>query len=476
MRCFATLLPHLHSRSFSHYFLPSLYALFILDCAIVSSIKIVYSRLLAYTMDTISGFLPFQYRHYHKVDVGRLQVDAPDPPRYLIRVHSTYSQGCMTDDSFVSAAESWAQQNDLAPPNLQQYNSVEFERHVHNHLTNFKGNNTEPFRSPFISLTVSLRLALAWAKMRSLWGHRDIRIVVLDTSTIPASNCDCGTSCEDPFHQNPIWPADMIYKVCNGVTKDFPDEFLAFGHVRGVFKICTFAELETTFLNQYIPELSRLPRDQRYEELPMTLQDLWSTDQPLRPGDRDLVIHVAKQLSNDDLLIPMVAFVLCIRRRLVDDRDVLGTVVRAARLVEKQKTYDFLGYFDAFPIIDFFSKRSNKPILTADSVELVQTSAILERVKLCFAETQETEARKMWDCTTVALICRYFCPRRIREAVSRTSLQSRKSLSTDLARNFSRLQVAVFRSKFSGLRLLRDALLKAAREYGLNSVSTKHEL
>ena len=295
------------------------------------------------------------------VNLQKLQFEPPNIlPRFLYRTHSSLSRGLTTENGFYSqkAVQENAMKQDSPPPyhnlDLSSFSTLrlddcppdDLKKDVRQHLTNFQTFGGVTFESPFVSLTTSLRLAMTWAHLRLQHEAQDVKIAIIDTTKL-TSNA-------------PIWHAPFLFGLVGGYKQiNFQEEYLAYSHVTGTLHHVSYQQIQTGHLQRCFPELAYVDRKTKWEELPSQQAHMWLQPYSLQEQDLKDTLYIAKQMSNDRNFIPVLASVLSLRRRNLEEAALFDLFVFAAQSKRRKHQYNMLEKLATIEIYDYFSNASS---------------------------------------------------------------------------------------------------------------------
>jgi hypothetical protein len=330
-----------------------------------------------------------------------------DLPRYLFRCYSVEkSQGVNKPPHFSSAAKDNLSLHrrgcPLAP--LSVVDIPTFASDARKHLT---FNHDNDFRSPLVSFTSSLLVALGWARKRDLDGIHDLHIAIFDTQKIVS--------------MHPIFPCtdlkDLVNAYLEGtavVPGDCVDEFLAYDSVEVDASYACFQDLMAAELYTFIPELwPRAYYNGSWPRPTLKLRDqLFIQQKFVTESERQLLVKLCSKFRGEDYLLALAVHFLSLRGRPVET----GTLLEVDAFALEQ-LQSFVGIDHeynigpgSFKVYKFASAGHGVTKSTAPELNLY--SAFVDNMREELNIRQDEKLLKMSGMGIVETICSTYAPQR----------------------------------------------------------------
>ena len=233
-------------------------------------------------------------------------------PQYLFRTFAhRRSQGVNEPPQFLSAAKHFAKLQDQGTqrPQLDNTDLLNLIVSARCHLTYAQPRN---FKSPFISFTSSLLVALARALRLDREHARAIRIAIIDTRKI--------------YSQNAVFPATLLQGLINRHTSgapkntfDYSEEYIAFDILEAEnVSYALFELLKARGLFAFLPKLHRIDMGGKWPKPQKDLRAALAKQQWMSQEEYAVLRRLVSCFEGAVNRLPLTVYFVSLRDRVID--------------------------------------------------------------------------------------------------------------------------------------------------------------
>jgi hypothetical protein len=266
-------------------------------------------------------------------------------PRYLFRCYSIdHSQGINDPPRFYSAARhnSSLQRRGNSLPCLSTVDLAAFSADARKHLTYTRHHG---FKSPFVSFTSSLLVALGCARKADLEDAQCVKVAIIDTKRITSTH--------------PIFPCADLKDLVNSylhdrvlIPGDSVDEFLAYDSVEVEASYASLRDLMAAELFDFVPELypPAYYRD-KWPRPTLNLRDkLFARQQTVTEREYHLLRQLSSEFHGEECQLALTVHLLSLRDRFVETDPLLRRAMTASfRLAQLESFLSIEDQYDIGP-------------------------------------------------------------------------------------------------------------------------------